>query len=257
MLVPAFFYGYFGIDVLAYFARLGQVSRYSVATGLSVILCTILLFALYDTIVWRRRTSQRDGVPCASCLYTLQEDEPDGRCPECGQDYTIEDLRALWAEQRRQESFALQLDLIFLGDGFADQPGAIARYRQRMIALGLAHRFLFVLFLSAVPMWILLFSRPTEILYYFVGVFLVENIILFGVYLPMESRWQHRIRNASSLLCPECLAPLDTTQTRGTCQKCGIAFARDEVEALWTKERERADWPKFSSRTRSNRKVPS
>jgi len=103
-------------------------------------------------------------------------------------------------------------------------------------------------------MWILLFSRPTEILYYFVGAFLVENIILLGVYFPMESRWQRRIRKGAGSLCPECLAPLGSLQDRCTCQKCEAVFACAEVEAIWATECERADWPKFSSR---NHKAPN
>jgi len=43
-----------------------------------------------------KRARGMDGRVCWSCGYSLHGLDDDGRCPECGHDYTLSDLRDKW-----------------------------------------------------------------------------------------------------------------------------------------------------------------
>ncbi|HED53520.1 MAG TPA: hypothetical protein ENJ00_04895 [Phycisphaerales bacterium] len=248
VLVPVVLYGFFGFDTHSFLAGLGPATRYLAASALFAVLLAVFVTAMYSTIVWRRRSSPSEGIACPSCLYMLKDTEPAGQCPECGMSYVVEDLSSLWAGQRRKENCVFQLDLLFLGDDWSALPRAIARHRRRVIVSGLAHRMLFAVGLGLFPVWILLFRDSPLFLYVTLIAFGIENVILFGVYFPLESRWQRRIGKEVTMLCPECLSQtVRSPDGLSRCQACGAVMGSDALTALWARERERADWPRFSA----------
>lgn len=45
----------------------------------------------------RKRARETDRTACIDCLYDLgHQGVDDGRCPECGAQYTLEDVRKTW-----------------------------------------------------------------------------------------------------------------------------------------------------------------
>lgn len=44
----------------------------------------------------RRDAKVRGGRICTKCLYDLSTSPPDGKCPECGEKYTHDDLLGYW-----------------------------------------------------------------------------------------------------------------------------------------------------------------
>ena len=100
------FVGWTLMGVLAMFAYLGLAlfvfNRPIWASGAALPVSICQAYGAYRWISWNRRIKQQvargDADLCLHCLYPLAGLGPRGHCPECGKDFELTHLRAVWSK---------------------------------------------------------------------------------------------------------------------------------------------------------------
>lgn len=68
------------------------------ALGAVLVITGIGIFTRFFIVMARTRSriSRLKGVVCTRCLYDLTQSPVEGKCPECGEKYTHDDLLGYW-----------------------------------------------------------------------------------------------------------------------------------------------------------------
>ena len=53
---------------------------------------------------WKKRAAREDYLLCPLCRYCLKGHGPEGRCPECGEEYTMQVLIQHWTDEDLDEA---------------------------------------------------------------------------------------------------------------------------------------------------------
>lgn len=83
------------VGSLVWFANTGDARAFS----LMILMTLANIVNIINPVTFRRlkgRVREHKGLVCTSCLFPLTGLDPQGRCPECGTDYTFADTIESW-----------------------------------------------------------------------------------------------------------------------------------------------------------------
>jgi hypothetical protein len=211
---------------------------------------------------------------CPQCLYSLAGLGERGLCPECGEFFTIAEVRAFWREMFPQgkrpalpSSFTEDIAVTSPVGSLPDQSTGWPKSQRRSSSKGpwrtatpirpsrwsrLAVPLTFLLGLSMLVARFIIFPELSSdflTLLLFIGMNRV--LLLGGPFLMVLSLMlrvhanallKDKARDANWLLCTQCHHRLPALPTEGRCPECSTTFAVDELPQIWNDRRCHCWW---------------
>lgn len=213
--------------------------RGSLPVGVHVALILVPVLAslpvTFGFVKWSKaiglRAFETGGRLCWSCGYVLTGLADEGACPECGNWYSLEDLKAKWRTTRLGPIVRDEGKKPPKAIGTTASPGAPRFLRRRLV--------LFIIVMCFGPLLMVLtalgglVNKVGPWLPWVIGFQTLLIAAFVTWFLGTHRLLMRRLRETHNRLCFSCGYDVSTLGECGRCPECGEAFEHEDLRRRW------------------------